>query len=164
MYCSAVTSDNDVDAPPPRLLRRIQFLLSRAADHSARDLDEALETIGIKRRHYGVLVGLADEPGSSQQELADRLDIDRTTMAKIVDELEELGLVRRGKHPKRRRANALELTSDGSSLMPQLVKAARQADDRFLRPLPRRERDQLRQLLLNLVAPAQASIRKRPRT
>jgi DNA-binding MarR family transcriptional regulator len=163
MYCCAVTSE-DIGTPPPRLLERTGFLLAQAADRAAPKLDEALRPLGIKRRHYGVLVALADKPGSSQQALADRLGIDRTTMAKIVDDLEGLGLVRRSRHPKSRRANALEATSAGSRLMPRVLKAATQADDQLLASLSPAQRDQLRQLLLNVIAPDQAaSIRKRSR-
>jgi DNA-binding MarR family transcriptional regulator len=132
---------------PADLLAVTWFLLGKSADRATEMVDNALSPFGIRRRHFGVLVVLAESPGSSQQEVADRLGIDRTTMAKIVDDLEELRLLRRTTHPKSRRANALELTPSGSRLLPRATKAVEEADDRLVTSLSRSQRHQLRRLL-----------------
>jgi MarR family transcriptional regulator, lower aerobic nicotinate degradation pathway regulator len=161
MYCCPVVTEEEGSMPPATLLADPGYLLAQAADRRAAILEETLSPFGIRRRHYEVLMTLAESPGSTQQELADRLGIDRTTMAKIADDLEGLGLVHRGSHPKSRRANALELTPSGSRLVPRIARAAQNAAERLFASLPRTKREQLARVLRD-VADLPALGRRKP--
>jgi DNA-binding MarR family transcriptional regulator len=54
----------------------------------------------------------ADHP-LSQQEVAEQLGVDRTTMVALVDALESKGLVERHRNAADRRKNIVQLTSAG---------------------------------------------------
>jgi DNA-binding MarR family transcriptional regulator len=127
-------------------------LLGKAMQRAGRILDQALDGHNLKGRHYGVLVVLADRELRTQQEVADLLALDRTTMAAAVDDLEELGLAERRPHPSNRRAHQLSLTKGGREKLPALVAAVQAADRGLTADLTEAEIDGLRLLLIRLMA------------
>ena len=60
-----------------------------------RAFDRKAATLGITRAQWRVLARLDHQPGQKQVELADRMDIEPITLCRIVDKLEEAGLVER---------------------------------------------------------------------
>ncbi len=72
----------------------------------------------------------------SQQRLAERQGVDRTTMVAIVDELERAGAVERRRDSSDRRAYALHMTRKGRRLLSAGHSAVIEAEERFLAPLP----------------------------
>ena len=64
-------------------------------------------------RDVGVLATLQAAGPLSQQELALRLNVNRTVMVKLIDGLEARGYVERVRNPEDRRAYALHATSAG---------------------------------------------------
>ena len=77
---------------------------------------KALEPLGLRPPHFGVMQLIASDPGITQQELADRSLIDASSMVAVVDELEEFGFAERRPHPGDRRKHSVHLTADGSIL------------------------------------------------
>jgi DNA-binding MarR family transcriptional regulator len=71
------------DQPGPELTTRLGYLLKHAQ----------LALYGITGRELAVLVVLAGREPASQQQAAQRLGIDRTTMVAILDTLESLHTV-----------------------------------------------------------------------
>lgn len=136
---------------PAGLEARAGFLLNKAAQRVVALAEDALKPSGLKSRHYGVLVLLEAEGARSQQEIADRLQIDRTTMAGIVDDLERLGLAERRAHPANRRAYAVHLTSAGARSLPGLTEVVAAAEGECLASLAPAERALLTDLLGHLV-------------
>ena len=64
-------------------------------------------------RELAVLTVLAGDEPASQQQAAQRLGVDRTTMVALVDALEGKGLVQRHADAADRRRNVVELTAAG---------------------------------------------------
>jgi len=54
-------------------------------------------------------------------------------MTRMIDRLEQKGLVRRSPNPEDRRATHVDLTSAGKALFPQLLAAKERVQERFLR-------------------------------
>jgi DNA-binding MarR family transcriptional regulator len=123
------------------------FLLGKAAQRGAELVEQALHSLQLKARHYGVLVALQDIGPLSQQELGRLLRIDRTTMVALIDDLETLGLVQRDVDSEDRRAYQIQLTARGKAALKRACSAVSAADDQLVAPLTIRERDQL---VLNL--------------
>ena len=88
---------------------------------------DALEPLGLRPPHFGVLTLIDSHPGSTQQELVDRSMIDPSSMVAVIDELEELGLAERRAHPGDRRKHAVHLTADGQRTLEQ-ARATRDRD------------------------------------
>src|SRR3954447_21162947 len=113
------------DRPPPEPLASAPgFLLSWNGRRTAHAFAEALEPLGLKPPHFGLLRLIAIAPGSTQQELVERSMIDPSTMVAILDELEELGLAARRPHEGDRRKHAVELTSQGKRILGRAQSAA----------------------------------------
>src|SRR5438067_9205351 len=102
------------DRPPPEpLASALGFLLSWNGQRMAYTFAEALEPLGLRPPHFGVLTLIAAEPGSTQQALVDRSMIDASSMVAILDDLEELELAERRPHATDRRKRAVHLTARG---------------------------------------------------
>ena len=75
---------------------------------------------GVTRAQWKVLFRLERQPGLRQIELADMLDIEPITLSRIVDRLEEGGLVERVADPADRRAWRLHVTAKAQPLVEKL--------------------------------------------
>ena len=136
----------------PRLSLRLTYLLKSAL----RDLEdlhrEHLDPLGISGRELAVLLLLQAREPESQQQTAERLQVDRTTMVALLDGLEAKGLVARQADPDDRRRNVVALTDVGRRTLDKAVRASDKAERRLLGSLDESERTQLRALLARIAA------------
>lgn len=133
---------------------RIPFLLSQLGAHVAGEFHRRMSAIGVKPRHYAVLMALATQDGQSQRQLSARLGIHRNAMVAVVDVLEADGLVKRRAHPDDRRAFAITLTAKARNLVPDLDNAGSALEDAITAPLSADERNTLRDLLQRIAGAA----------
>ncbi|MER2554414.1 MAG: MarR family transcriptional regulator [Thauera sp.] len=96
---------------------------------------------------FGVLVLIDTNPGMKQTQLAEAIQLDRSSVVSVLDKLEARGLVERVRAPDNRRANALHLTAAGQRLLQALIPQVRAHEERVLGKLDAGERAQLRRLL-----------------
>jgi DNA-binding MarR family transcriptional regulator len=101
------------------------FEINETARAIRRLFDQRASAMGVTRAQWRVLARLKREPGLRQVELADRLDMEPITLCRIVDRLEEAGLVKRKTDPSDRRAWLLELTGKADPVVKQLRAVAR---------------------------------------
>ena len=88
-------------------------LLRTLADQRARELN-------MTRAQWSVLKRLEMSQGVKQAELAELLDLQPITLARLVDKLAALGLVERRDDPNDRRANRLYLTEAAAPVLERL--------------------------------------------
>ena len=139
------------EGPGPVVTRRLAYLFKHAQLRMAELTKAALAPCGITGRELGVLnVLFGREPGS-QQQAAQRLGIDRTTMVALLDTLEGKGLVSRHPHADDRRRNVVELTEAGLDTVTKANAAAEVAESTLLAPLSRADGQQLRESLQAIV-------------
>lgn len=151
---------------PPGLAGYSAYLLRRAyvlANRFAPDVDEAAEGAGSARDFQ--LLDALGEPGAaySQQDLGDRLGINRTTMVKLIDRFEAAGQVVRTRNPDDRRSYLLALTDQGRAALKAMDPAVSAADDKLTAGLAPAERERLGTLLAALLgrpAPAPGAYRR----
>ena len=142
-----MTRDADLG---PRLSARLGYLLKRAF-LDLEDLHrEHLEPLGINGRELSVRLLLQAREPESQQETAERLQVDRTTMVALLDGLEAKNLVARQADPADRRRNVVVLTKGGRRTLERALKASDKAEARLLRSLGETEQRQLRSLLARI--------------
>src|SRR2546423_8202763 len=137
-------------APPEPLASAIGFLLSWNGRRMAQQFAEALEPLGMRPPHFGVLSLIAAQPGSAQQELVDRSMIDPSSMVRVIDELEDMGLAERRAHAHDRRRRAVHLTPAGKRRLERARKGAMETANDLVEPLDGDEREGLRLLLRKL--------------
>jgi DNA-binding MarR family transcriptional regulator len=82
-------------------------------------LDAELErAVGISQRWYDVLVHLEESPdGVSMNQLADRILYSKSGFTRVVDRMEEAGLIRRVRPEHDRRTILVVLTDTGSATL-----------------------------------------------
>jgi DNA-binding MarR family transcriptional regulator len=139
-----VPTDQDLG---PQLSARLAYLLKRAHLALADLHDELLAPTGVSHRELAVLLLLDAREPESQQQVASRLGVDRTTMVALIDALEGKGLVARRPDAVDRRRNVIELTATGRRTLRRATKASDQAEQRLLGDLDDAEAAQLRRLL-----------------
>src|SRR6185295_17520820 len=136
----------------PRLSGRLHYLLKRAQNDLAALHEELLAPIGINAGELSVLLLLDAREPESQQQAAQRLGVDRTTMVALIDALEGKGLVERRPDPADRRRNVIELTDIGRKTLRRATRASDQAERRLLSQLDGAETEHLRSLLRRVAA------------
>ncbi len=109
--------------------------------------EEALAPCGIDGRELGILLVIAGHEPGSQQQAAQRLGIDRTSMVARLDALEDKGLVSRHPHAEDRRRNVVELTDAGWDTVRRATKASEGAEATLLAPLTDQDGERLRRAL-----------------
>jgi DNA-binding MarR family transcriptional regulator len=82
--------------------------------------DRGASVLGVTSAQWRLLLRLAREPGLKQVELAERLDVEPITACRIVDRLEDAGLVERQRDPDDRRAWRLVLTAKAAPILEKL--------------------------------------------
>jgi DNA-binding MarR family transcriptional regulator len=143
---------SSTDGPGPELSRRLGYLLKHAQLQMTELTTKALTPYGIDGRELGVLLVLADGEPTSQQQAAQRLGIDRTTMVAMLDTLEDKGLVARHPDANDRRRNVVELTEAGQDTLRRATEASDAAEREFLAPLSPQAARQLRNSLHTIVS------------
>jgi DNA-binding MarR family transcriptional regulator len=139
------------DGPGPELSRNLVYLLKHAHLRMAELTAKALTPHGIDGRELGVLLALTGREPASQQQAAQRLGIDRTTMVAMLDALERKGLVSRHPHAEDRRRNVVELTDAGQDTLRRAIEASDGAEREFLASLSPQAAEQLRRSLQTIV-------------
>jgi DNA-binding MarR family transcriptional regulator len=76
--------------------------------------------LGVTGAQWKVLFKLSLRPGMRQVELADMLDIEPITLTRILDRLQEAGLIERSHDPADRRAWRLHVTAKAKPLVTKL--------------------------------------------
>jgi len=127
--------DRSPSTPVPELADRLGHLIKHAQLRLADLTAAALAPLGISGRELAVLLVIAEQPPTSQLQVATRMGVDRTTMVALIDDLERKGLVERRPDPTDRRRNVTAATSSGLTTTKQASIAAEQAERLFLAPL-----------------------------
>ncbi len=91
--------------------RDLMFLLHDVARLLRVDADKRARAHGMTRAQWGILIWLERQPGLSQKELAEILEVEPITVARLIDRLETRGMVERRPDPKDRRIWRLHLCS-----------------------------------------------------
>ncbi len=111
-------------------------------------LERALADESLGLRSIRVLACLDRSDGMSQQDVCNALDVDRSEMVRIVDRLQEAGLLQRGADPADRRRHNLQLTRNGRKALTRGHLVIDTVTDEALSALSDGERRTLHSLLL----------------
>jgi MarR family transcriptional regulator for hemolysin len=85
------------------------FLIHDVARLLRVDADKRARCHGMTRAQWGILIRLERQPGLSQKELAELLEVEPITVARLIDRLENSGMVERRPDPRDRRIWRLHL-------------------------------------------------------
>ena len=101
-------------------METLPFEIGETAHALRKAFDRRACGLGVTRAQWKVLFKLSRMPGLRQNELADLLDIEPITLSRIIDRVEEAGLVERVADPADRRAWRLHVTARAQPLIAKL--------------------------------------------
>jgi DNA-binding MarR family transcriptional regulator len=122
-------------------------LISRVRVELIDALDRELAPLEISAAQFMVLASVANAEADCASGVCKRMSYDPGAMTRMIDRLEQKGLLRRIPNPDDRRAANLELTAAGKALYPQLAAAKESVQKRFLRGFSQEEIGTLARLL-----------------
>ncbi|MFY3774950.1 MULTISPECIES: MarR family transcriptional regulator [Marinobacter] len=101
------------------------FAVARVTRRWRKMLDERLKDLGVTQARWSTMVYLEKGgEGLTQRELASLMAIENPTLVRLLDSLEQQGLIERRPCPHDRRARRLHLTSAGRAFMDDLSERA----------------------------------------
>ena len=105
---------------PPSVDSDVLVLLYDVARHMRTYADQMARAHGMTRAQWVILARLERQPDLSQNELAAVAEVTPMTIARLIDRLEALGLVKRCVDPKDRRIWRLRLTPAAAPLLDEI--------------------------------------------
>ena len=133
---------------PPGIIRLINRLRVELVDA----LDREHAQYDISAPQLIVLASLESEDPVSPANICKTISYDPGAMTRMIDRLEQKGLVKRIPNPTDRRATQLALTTAGKALYPQLMAAKERVAAQFLRGFTQEESRQLESFLHRMLA------------
>lgn len=127
-----------------------------AAIERALALDEQLAPLEITAAQFAIVAVLGTGASKSASELCSEISYDAGAMTRMIDRLEDKGLVRRRRDPNDRRLMKLELAEQAVAAIPRIRGVAARAVSEFLRGFSPGEVGKLKELLARMLDNAQA--------
>ena len=140
---STVMDRSDLDRNFGFLIHDVARLMKTAFDRRGREL-------GLTRSQWYVLTVIYAHEGAPQAELADIMDMERPTLGKLLDRLEEKEWVERRPDPDDRRVKRVFLTDKVQSLMRALRGIAADVRADAIAGIDEAERDRLIETLISM--------------
>ena len=100
--------------------RDLLFLLHDVARLIRVDADKRARAHGMTRAQWGILAWLERQPGLSQKELSEILEVEPITVSRLIDRLEARGMVERRPDPKDRRIWRLHLRAPAHPVLREI--------------------------------------------
>jgi DNA-binding MarR family transcriptional regulator len=126
------------------------FLLGKILQEMESKFADGLVDFTINARQYGVLLFIEGNPYSSQKDISENLQIDRTTMVSHIDHMETLGFVERTKNSKDRRSYSLVITGKGKEVLDSRWEFLSHVESEVLTPLNQQEKQLFKEFLVKV--------------
>ncbi|RPE67026.1 DNA-binding MarR family transcriptional regulator [Pacificibacter maritimus] len=123
------------------------YNLKRAYLLIRQDMMRALEPTGLRIMTFSSLSIISENPNLTQSQLAKALNIERSGVVVLVDELENADLISRNRVKGDRRSYALQCTPKGEGKLAKAQDLVAEHENKMFADLTSQERDTLRDLL-----------------
>lgn len=110
-------------------------------------MDHELESFGLVAPQCGMMALLKTIGPMTQIELGSHLSIDKATMVRFLDILENKKFLIRVTDPKDRRAKVLQVTKAGEKILEAALKIKARVEEEVFAPLTKSERETFRALI-----------------
>ena len=128
------------------------FLLNDIARLMRKRFDVRARRIGVTRAQWHTLSVLKRNEGSNQGALADLLEVEPITVGRMIDRLEEAGLVERRRDPADRRVWRIHLTDKAQPILIELRAIADTMIDDVMEGVDPQDRIRMHAALVSLRA------------
>lgn len=130
--------------------RSFGFLVNDCARMMRRNFERRARAIGLTRAQWAAIAYLRRNEGCNQSTLADLLDVEPITLARLLDRMEAKGWIRREPDLKDRRARLVFLTEKAKPLVEQLAEFATDTRAVAMGGLSHEEQERLIELLIHV--------------
>jgi DNA-binding MarR family transcriptional regulator len=120
----------------PNLEQRLGFLLADISRLARKEFDRRVRDLGLTRAQWLFLYHLARQPGCTQSELAELLQMEKITISRQAERLEKAGWIQRGDAVADARAYHLNLTSQAERIIARLDNRADRLRRDYLQGIP----------------------------
>jgi DNA-binding MarR family transcriptional regulator len=134
------------------LSRNFGFILNDVARLMRTTFDRRVKTLGLTRSQWWVLNHLFRNDGATQSELADILEVEKATLGRLLDRMEQKGWIRRENHAEDRRAKRVFLTDEVEPALKAMRAAAAEVRRDALSGLSAAQQEQFVDALLAIKA------------
>lgn len=128
-------------------MTHIGFLLADNSRLTRWAFDQQVREIGVTGPQARLLLNLNRRPGENQGFYAEQLEVEPITLCRMVDRLEEAGMVERRRDPTDRRAWQLHLTEKSQKVVAKLQQRVDSLVEDMLSGLTSQERADFARLL-----------------
>ncbi len=118
------------------------------------DMARAIEPLGLRMMTFSALAVVVENPDISQTQLSQALNLDRSGMVVLVDDLENDDLITRNRVPGNRRAYALRATLKGQRVWKKAAAAVREHEARMFSDLSAEEFERMRTVMRSISSPS----------
>lgn len=131
-----VNNSPDLDKTNLKLGWVLGYLTKQYVGHVMKQMEKSPIT-----RYYFPLYLIGKNSGKiCQQQLADKLLMDKVSLVRILDALTEEGFIERKVNPADRRQHLLHVTKSGAEWIPEIEQTLNEADDLFYGLIPEKDR------------------------
>lgn len=134
----------------PDTSRTLGFLLHDVARLLRKRFEQRARNLGLTRSHWQTLAYLNVNEGIHQAGLAELLEIEPITLVRILDRLQERGLVERRQHPTDRRIWLLYLKDAARPLVAEMRQIGDATRGEALEGISEAEREALHRTLTHM--------------
>lgn len=128
-------------------MTHIGYLLADNSRLARWAFDQQVREIGVTGPQARLLLTLNRRPGENQGFYAEQLEVEPITLCRMVDRLEEAGMIERRRDPADRRAWQLHLTDKSRKVVEKLQRSVDSLVDAMLHGLTFEERSEFERLL-----------------
>jgi MarR family transcriptional regulator, transcriptional regulator for hemolysin len=146
----AMPPDGPMSATDDDARRDVMFVLHDVARLIRVEADKRARAHGMTRAQWVILVRIESQPGLSQKALAELLEVEPITVARLIDRMERRGIIERRPDPKDRRVWRLHLCASAEPLLAELNEARTGLARMVTSGLDRAAVDQLSDALLTM--------------
>jgi DNA-binding MarR family transcriptional regulator len=154
---SSIEAEPVTALQPPEGGLSVGYLMGRARASLLSGLDMELARFGLSGMQFAVLKHLAEGSARTAADLCRFMQYDTGAMTRILDRLEQKGLVRRERSREDRRTVVLRVAASGRSQLPRLAAAATRVLDAHLAGFSSAEIEALKSYLGRMIDNGQSS-------
>jgi MarR family transcriptional regulator, multiple antibiotic resistance protein MarR len=132
------------------LMHRVRTEILAAVDRELA-ADEQIAAMEVTSAQFIIIATLSMGVAKSASDLCKGISYDAGAMTRMIDRLEEKGLIRRSRDPGDRRLVNLELTEKGSAALPRMRDVSMRVLNRFLQGFTKAEARQLETFLMRML-------------
>lgn len=130
--------------------RSFGFVLHETARLLSKRYDQRAKSLGLTRAQIQVLAYLVYHEGINQAGLAELIEIEPISLARLIDRMEQSGWVERRPDPRDRRAWRLYITDKAKPVFAEMIAIGAEVRGEALAGFTEAERDQVMELLLRV--------------